>query len=167
MKLPTFLKLMLAAILLGGALGSAAAAKTTSVVTFGSKQGIILIDSRKSLAAYRLFESLNVPTQTSGLSQTKILAPDDGTFRISCMAVSTDYSCAIIVYAGTYAKLDFKTDSVELRLPASIAKTYGGLFNVAGKAQFDFETEDHRLRILWSGQGLTIICPGKRRAGDL
>ena len=166
MKLPICLRLFLAAVFVAGTFG-AAAARTTSVVTFGSKQRIILIDSRKSLAASRLFESLNVRTQTRGLSQTKVLAPNDGSFRISCMAVSTDYSCSVTVYAGTYAKLDFNTASVELRLPASIAKTYEGLFDVAGKVAFDFETVDHRLRIMWSGQGLTIIYPGKRRTGDL
>jgi hypothetical protein len=167
MKLTVFFGLVFAAVLMNAALFAPAVARTMSVVTFGSKQGIVLIDSRKSLAAYRLFESLNVPAETRGLSQVKILAPEDGSFRISCMAVSADYSCAVIVYPGAYAKLDFETDSVELRLPASAAKHYVGLFGAANKSRFDFETEDHRLRIAWSGQGLTIICPGRRRPRDL
>lgn len=138
------------------ALSAPVGARTISVVTFGSKQGIVIIDSNKSIAAYRLFESINAPVTTEGLRQTKILAPEDGLFRIACSAVGADYGCAVIVYASEHADLDFDTDRVELHLPAAIAKRYAGLF-ATGSDRFQFETEDGQLTITWAPDGLHIV----------
>ncbi len=135
---------------------TAAEARTTSVVTFGSKQGIVIIDSNGSIAAYRLFESLNAPVVSEGLRQTKILAPEDGLFRIACSAVGADYACSVIVYAGEHAELNFDTDRVELNLPGSIAKGYAKLFS-SDAGRFDFKTEDGLLRISWAPDGLHIV----------
>lgn len=154
----------LAAVLVSLATASAFAA-TTSVVTFESKQGIVLIDSRKSKAAYRLFESLNVPVKTVAFRQTKIFAPVDGSFRIACSAVSLDYSCAVIVYAGEHATLDFDTDRVELNLPADLAKGYVGVF--PNDNAFHLSTEDRRLTIDWSPHGLRIVAPGRGQGRDI
>jgi hypothetical protein len=67
--------LIFSAIVVEASLWAPAGARTMSVVIFGSKQGIVIIDSRKRLAAYRLFESLNVAAATRGLSQVKISPP--------------------------------------------------------------------------------------------
>ena len=140
-------------------------ARTISVVTFQSERGIVIIDSRDSKAAYRLFESLNVPVVSTGIRQTKIFAPPDGSFRIACSAVSTDYHCAVVVYASEYANLDFDTDRVELNLPATVAKTYIGIFQSAADT-FYFATEDGRLVLEWSPAGLHILgerpLPGEK-----
>lgn len=151
--------------ILVGIMPVSAFAATTSVVTFESRQGIVLIDSRKSKAAYRLFESLNVPVKTIALRQTKIFAPADGSFRIACSAVSLDYSCSVIVYAGEHATLDFDTDRVELNLPADLAKDYVGIF--PNDDVFHLSTEDRRLSIDWSPGGLRIVAPGRGKGRDI
>ena len=78
-------------------------AKTTSVVTFNSEYGLILIDSNRSRAAFDLFESLNVPVQNGFFYQTKIFAPKDKTFRIACTSYGASHVCAVIVYPSKYA----------------------------------------------------------------
>jgi hypothetical protein len=95
-----------------------------------------------------------------------IIAPPDGSFRIACTGQGADYACAVIVYAGRYAALDFDSDRVELTLPTAVAKTYEGVFDAPGGG-FHFETEDGRLTIDWSRDKLHILAPGKRRkAGE-
>ena len=130
-------------------------AKTVSVVTFNSEYGLILIDSKRSRAAYDLFETLNVPIQNGFYYQTKIFAPKDKSFRIACTAYGANHICAVIVYPSQYATLNFDTDEITLDLPSEIAKTYKGTFNNAPN-HFHFETEDKRLVIDWSEKGLKI-----------
>ena len=137
-------------------------ANTISVVAFESEYGVVLLDSLKSKAAFRLFESLNVDVENRVLAETKIFAPPDGSFRIACTGQGADYACAVIVYAGRYAALDFDSDRVELTLPTAVAKTYEGVFDARGGG-FHFETEDGRLTIDWSRDKLHILAPGKRR----
>lgn len=130
-------------------------AKTVSVVTFNSEYGLILIDSKRSRAAYDLFETLNVPIQNGFYYQTKIFAPKDKSFRIACTAYGANHICAVIVYPSQYATLNFDTDEITLDLPSNIARTYKGTFNNAPN-RFHFETEDKRLVIDWSEKGLKI-----------
>lgn len=137
-----------------------AEARTFSVVAFESEYGVVFLDSSESKAAFRLFESLNVEVKNNIISETKIFAPLDGSFRIACTGQGADYACAVMVYAGANAALDFATDRVELTLPTEIAKRYEGVFP-AGSDAFHFETEDGRLSIDWSRQGLHILCPGR------
>ena len=137
---------------------TAALAKTTSVVTFNSEEGIVLFDSLGSKAAYRLFESLNVPVEDHVVRQTKIFAPQDGTFRIVCSGFSASYVCAVVVYAGEFATLDFDSDNIALDLPGRLAKHYAEVFP-AEDGHFHFETEDGRLVIDWSPSGLHIAAP--------
>ncbi|MCZ7595055.1 MAG: hypothetical protein M5U16_09165 [Hyphomicrobium sp.] len=59
-------------------------ARTISVVAFASEYGVVLLDSLKSKAAFRLFESLNVEVENRVIAETKIFAPPDGSFRIAC-----------------------------------------------------------------------------------
>jgi|GEM_PF-5635911 len=132
-----------------------AKAKTTSVVTFNSEYGLILIDSIRSRAAFDLFESLNVPIQNGFFYQTKIFAPKDKTFRIACTAYGASHVCAVIVYPSEYADLNFDTDEIRLNLPAKFAKTYTDTFP-KDKKYFKFQTEDKRLKIDWSKNGLHI-----------
>lgn len=136
-----------------------AGAATHSVVTFGSDMGIVFFDSRGALAAYRMFESLNVPVRNRVTTEVKIFAPEDGSFRIACQARSADYACAVVVYPGAHARLDFDTDRVELDLPGNLAKAFDGVF-AATDGRFDFTTEDKRLSISWSPAGLHIISLG-------
>lgn len=155
---------LLFGVLIGLSAVETAAAKTFSVVTHGSETGIVLLDSRGSVAAYRLFERLNAPVETVGLRQTKIYAPEDKLFRIACSGVSVDYSCAVIVYKSPHAELDFETDRVELDLPPGIAARYRGAFRDAPDA-FHFETEDGRLIIDWRADGMRIVA-GKTPAEE-
>ena len=143
------------ALSLSGASAAPSSARTTSVVTFGSETGIVFLDSRDSIAAYRLFELLNAPVETVGVRQTKIYAPNDAFFRITCSAVSADYACAVIVYRNPHAVLDFDTDHIELDLPAEFARRYRGAF-LDAPDNFHFETEDGRLLIDWSVERLHI-----------
>jgi hypothetical protein len=152
-------KAMLLAALLGAA-GHGAAARTISVVAFQSEYGAVLLDSLDSTAAFRLFESLNVEVENHVLAETKVFAPQDGSFRIACTGRGADYGCAVMVYAGEHAKLDFDTDRVELNLPAEMSRAYQGVFDTKGDS-FHFETEDGRLTIDWSRSGLRIFAPGK------
>jgi hypothetical protein len=135
-------------------------ARTFSVVAFESEYGVVFFDSADSKAAFRLFEALNVEVENRVIAETKIFAPQDGSFRIACTGLGADYSCAVMVYAGRHAALDFDTDRVELTLPAELARHYEGVFPVVG-GQFHFETEDHRLRIDWSRDKLHILAHGK------
>jgi len=135
-------------------------ARTISVVAFQSEYGAVLLDSLESKAAFRLFESLNVEVENHVLAETKIFAPKDGSFRIACSGRGADYGCAVMVYPGAHAKLDFDTDRVELTLPPEMSRTYQGVFETKGGA-FHFETEDKRLTIDWSRDGLHILAPGK------
>lgn len=137
-----------------------AQARTISVVAFESEYGAVLLDSLESKAAFRLFESLNVEVQNHVLAETKIFAPKDGSFRIACTGRGADYGCAVVVYAGSHAKLDFDTDRVELTLPSEMSQRYQGVFETKGEV-FHFETEDGRLTIDWSRKGLHILAPGK------
>jgi hypothetical protein len=137
-----------------------AQARTISVVAFASEYGAVILDSLESMAAFRLFESLNVDVDNHVLAETKIFAPKDGSFRIACTGRGADYGCAVMVYAGEHARLDFDTDRVELTLPSELARTYKGVFDTQGGA-FHFETEDQRLTIDWSRDGLHILAPGK------
>lgn len=137
-----------------------AQARTISVVAFESEYGAVLLDSLESMAAFRLFESLNVEVENRVLAETKIFAPKDGSFRIACTGRGADYGCAVMVYAGKHAKLDFDTDRVELMLPSEMARAYQGVFETKGGA-FHFETEDERLTIDWSRDGLHILARGK------
>jgi len=147
-------------------IGQGADAKTISVVAFESEYGVVLLDSLGSKAAFRLFESLNVDVENRVIAETKIFAPPDGLFRIACTGQGADYACAVIVYAGRYAALDFDSDRVELTLPREIAQRYEGIFPAAVGA-FHFETEDERLTIDWSRDKLHILAPGKtRKAGE-
>ena len=148
----------LAVLLTAAAAGTFA--KTTSVVTFNSEEGIVLLDSLGSKAAYRLFESLNVPVEDHVVRQTKIFAPDDGTFRIVCSAFSASYVCAVVVYAGEFATLDFDRDEILLELPGHLARRYAPIFP-AENGRFRFRTEDGRLTIDWSPEGLRILAPGQ------
>ncbi len=144
-----------------GVLGpQGAQAKTISVVAFESEYGAVILDSLESMAAFRLFESLNVEVQNHVLAETKIFAPKDGSFRIACTGRGADYGCAVMVYAGEHAKLDFDTDRVELTLPSEMARDYKGIFDAKG-GTFHFQTEDKRLTIDWSRNGLHILAPGK------
>lgn len=129
--------------------------KTTSVVAFNSEYGLILIDSIHSRAPFDLFESLNVPVQNGFSYQTKIFAPPDKSFRIACTAYGASHICAVIVYPGKYANLNFDTDEISLDLPGKIAKTYANKFPKE-KTSFNFQTEDKRLIINWSKSGLSI-----------
>lgn len=139
-----------------------AQARTISVVAFQSEYGAVLLDSLESMAAFRLFESLNVDVENHVLAETKIFAPKDGSFRIACTGRGADYGCAVMVYAGNYAKLDFDTDRVELTLPSELSQRYQGVFETRAKdGAFHFETEDGRLTIDWSRDGLHILAPGK------
>jgi hypothetical protein len=151
-----------AALIAGSApVCSSAQARTISVVA-------VLLDSLESKAAFRLFESLNVEVENHVLAETKIFAPKDGSFRIACTGQGADYGCAVMVYAGKHAKLDFETDQVELTLPPEMARSYGGVFETQGDG-FHFETEDKRLTIDWSREGLHILAPGRtqlRRPGE-
>lgn len=158
------LSFLSACILLLGA--NDAGARSRSIVTFEAKMGIVFVDSKKSLAAYRLFESLNVPVTTEFMRQVKIFAPEDGTFRIACEAVSTDYACAVIVYAGEHATLDFKTDHVELHLPAKLSKLYAGIFPKKDDG-FHFTTEDKKLSIDWTPSGLHIESHERGKGRDI
>ena len=135
-------------------------AKTTSVVAFESEYGVVLLDSLGSKAAFRLFESLNIDVENRVIAETKIFAPPDGSLRIACTGQGADYACAVVVYAGKYASLDFDSDRVELTLPDAVAKNYEGVFEAPGGA-FHFTTEDRRLSIDWSRDGLHILSPGK------
>jgi hypothetical protein len=137
-----------------------AQAKTISVVAFESEYGAVLLDSLESMAAFRLFESLNVGVENHVLAETKIFAPKDGSFRIACTGRGADYGCAVMVYAGEHAKLDFDTDRVELTLPPEMARSYKDVFETKS-GRFHFETEDKRLTIDWSRDGLHILAPGK------
>jgi hypothetical protein len=139
-----------------------AEAKTFSVVAFESEYGVVFLDSSESKAAFRLFESLNVEVKNNVISETKIFAPLDGSFRIACTGQGADYACAVMVYAGAHATLDFDTDRVELTLPAELARYYEGIFPATDGA-FHFETEDHRLTMDWSRERLHIVCPGRPR----
>jgi hypothetical protein len=130
-------------------------AKTTSVVTFNSEYGLILIDSIRSRAAFDLFESLNVPVQNGFFYQTKIFAPKDKTFRIACTSYGASHVCAVIVYPSEYANLNFDTDEIRLNLPAKFAKKYTDTFP-KDKSSFQLQTEDKRLLINWSRNGLRI-----------
>ena len=130
-------------------------AKTTSVVSFQSKYGLILINSIRSRAAFDLFESLNVPVKNGVFVQTKIFAPKDNTFRIICNAYGANHVCAIMVYPGKFASLNFETDEISLSLPASYAKKYANRF-AKDKSSFTLRTEDRRLLIYWSKMGLRI-----------
>ena len=130
-------------------------AKTTSVVSFQSKYGLILINSIRSRAAFDLFESLNVPVKNGVFVQTKIFAPKDISFRIACTAYGANHICVVIIYPSQYASLNFDTDEIKLKLPGTIAKNYAGTFLNAPK-HFHFETEDKRLVIDWSTKGLSI-----------
>ncbi|GJM03837.1 MAG: hypothetical protein DHS20C08_23380 [Rhodomicrobium sp.] len=132
-----------------------ARARTTSVVTFNSEYGLILIDSMRSRAAFDLFESLNVPIKYGFFYQTKIFAPKDKSFRIACTAYGANHVCAVIVYPGKFATLDFDTDEIRLNLPATIARNYDGKFPKK-QGSFHLETEDKRLIIDWSIEGLSI-----------
>lgn len=137
-------------------------ARTISVVAFASEYGVVLLDSLKSKAAFRLFESLNVEVENRVIAETKIFAPPDGSFRIACTGQGADYACAVVVYAGSYADLDFDSDRVELTVPSGMAKTYDGIFDAPG-GEFHFETEDGRLTIDWSRDRLHILAPGRTR----
>lgn len=137
-----------------------AEARTFSVVAFESEYGVVFLDSAESKAAFRLFEALNVDVENRVIAETKIFAPQDGSFRIACTGQGAGYSCAVIVYAGRHAALDFDTDRVELSLPGEIARHYEGVFP-APVGTFHFETEDHRLTIDWSRDRLHILCPGR------
>lgn len=140
-------------------------ARTISVVAFASEYGVVLLDSLKSKAAFRLFESLNVEAENRVIAETKIFAPADGLFRIACTGRGADYACAVVVYAGSYAALDFDSDRVELKLPSAVAKAYEGVFDAPG-GEFHFGTEDGRLTIDWSRDRLHILAPGRtRKAG--
>ncbi len=141
-------------------IGEGAQARTTSVVAFESEYGAVLLDSLESKAAFRLFESLNVEVENHVLAETKIFAPSDGSFRIACTGQGGDYGCAVMVYAGQHAKLDFDSDRVELTLPPEMSRRYQGVFETQSGA-FHFETEDKRLTIDWSRDGLHILAPGK------
>jgi hypothetical protein len=157
-----------AALVVGAAVCSSAQARTISVVAFQSEYGAVLLDSLESKAAFRLFESLNVEVENHVIAETKIFAPKDGSFRIACTGQGADYGCAVVVYAGKHAKLDFDTDRVELTLPPELARSYGGVFETQGDG-FHFETEDKRLTIDWSREGLHILAPGRtqlRRPGE-
>jgi len=142
------------------ALMDKAEARTFSVVAFESEYGVVLLDSAESKAAFRLFEALNVDVQNRFVAETKIFAPQDGSFRIACTGQGADYSCAVMVYAGRHAALDFDTDRVELTLPGEIARHYEGAFS-APAGSFHFETEDRRLTIDWSRERLHILCAGR------
>jgi hypothetical protein len=141
-------------------------AKTISVVAFKSEYGAVLLDSLESMAAFRLFESLNVDVQNHVLAETKIFAPKDGSFRIACTGRGADYGCAVMVYPGKHAKLDFDTDRVELTLPSDMARAYKGVFETKSD-HFHFETEDKRLTIDWSRNGLHILAPGKTQKKEV
>jgi hypothetical protein len=142
-----------------------AQARTFSVVAFQSEYGVVLLDSAQSKAAFRLFEALNVAVENRVVAETKIFAPTDGSFRIACTGSGADYACAVTVYAGAHATLDFDSDKVELTLPGELARRYEGVFPAAGGG-FHFETEDERLTIDWSRERLHILAPGKtQRAG--
>lgn len=130
-------------------------AKTTSVVSFQSKYGLILIDSIRSRAAFDLFESLNVPVKNGAFYQTKIFAPTDNTFRIICNAYGARHVCAIMVYPGEFASLNFETDEISLSLPPRYARKYINKF-AKDKNSFNLRTEDRRLLIYWSNLGLRI-----------
>lgn len=130
-------------------------AKTTSVVSFQSKYGLILINSIRSRSAFDLFESLNVPVKNGAFYQSKIFAPKDNTFRIICNAYGANHVCAIMVYPGKFARLNFDTDEISLSLPASYAKNYVNRF-AKNKSSFTLRTEDRRLLIYWSKLGLRI-----------
>ena len=149
------LTLFCAVLLTGIAQNTSLRAKTTSVVTFNSEYGLILIDSIHSRAAFDLFETLNVPVQNGFYFQTKIFAPKDKSFRIACTAYGANHICAVIIYPSQYASLNFDTDEIKLKLPGTIAKNYAGTFLNAPK-HFHFETEDKRLVIDWSTKGLSI-----------
>jgi hypothetical protein len=149
-----------AACLTGIGAHEGAEARTISVVAFESEYGAVLLDSLESMAAFRLFESLNVAVENHVLAETKIFAPRDGSFRIACTGRGADYGCAVMVYAGKHAKLDFDTDRVELSLPSEVAGRYKGVFDTKSD-RFHFETEDKRLTIDWSRGGLHILAPGK------
>lgn len=140
--------------------GEPVEARTQSVVTFGSRAGIVFLDSLGSTAAFKLFESLRAPVVNRLVSQTKIVAPADGTFRIACTGYSADYVCAIIIYRGEHASLDFKTDRIELTLPGDIARAYGSFFE-ARNSRFHFETEDGRLVIDWSPEQMHVLYPAR------
>jgi hypothetical protein len=137
-----------------------AEARTFSVVAFESEYGVVFLDSAESKAAFRLFEALNVDVENRVIAETKIFAPQDGSFRIACTGQGADYACAVMVYAGQHAALDFDTDRVELTLPGEMARHYEGVFP-APVGTFHFETEDHRLTIDWSRDRLHILCPGR------
>ena len=141
-------------------IGRSADAKTISVVAFESEYGVVLLDSLSSKAAFRLFESLNVDVENRFIAETKIFAPPDGSFRIACTAQGADYACAVVVYAGKYASLDFDSYRVELTLPTPLARTYEGVFEAPGGG-FHLETEDGRLTIDWSRDKLHILAPGR------
>ncbi len=143
-----------------------AQAKTISVVAFESEYGAVLLDSLESKAAFRLFESLNVAVENHVIAETKIFAPKDGSFRIACTGQGGDYGCAVVVYPGAHAKLDFDTDRVELTLPSEMSRAYKGVFETKGDA-FHFETEDKRLTIDWSREGLHILAPGKTQKKEV
>lgn len=150
-----WLALLLSPLVLFMSLIQPANAKTTSVVTFNSEYGLILIDSNRSRAAFDLFESLNVPIKNGFFYQTKIFAPKDKTFRIACTAYGASHVCAVIVYPSEYASLNFDTDEIRLNLPAEYARKYEGTFP-KGKNSFKLQTEDKRLLINWSKNGLHI-----------
>ncbi len=150
-----WLVILLSPLLLFISPAQSANAKTTSVVTFNSEYGLILIDSNRSRAAFDLFESLNVPVQNGFFYQTKIFAPKDKTFRIACTAYGASHVCAVIVYPSEYASLNFDTDEIRLNLPAKYAKKYTNTFP-KGKNSFTLLTEDKRLLINWSKNGLRI-----------
>lgn len=153
-----FMKLLAAMLLVSAFLlnnTTESRARTTSVVAFNSEYGLVLIDSIRSRAAFDLFESLNVPIKYGFYYQTKIFAPKDKSFRIACTAWGANHVCAVIVYPGKFATLDFDTDEIRLNLPAEIARKYEGKFPQKD-GSFHLETEDKRLIIDWSVKGLKI-----------
>lgn len=157
------LSFLTAAICLG-LTAAPGAAKTITVVTFNSEEGIIMLDSIKSMLPYRLFETLDARVKNDFLTQSKVYHAAGNEFRIACAGLSLDYTCAVFVYAGPHADLDFDTDMIRMRLPIETSARYAADLSPDGEP-LEIVSEDGRFALTWSeGKPLTItgLPPGDR-----
>ena len=128
-------------------------AKTYSVVTFNSEEGIIFVDGIDSTEAFHFFENLQAPIHFNYGTEIKKFVSKDEKFKVTCSAAGK-YMCAIIVYPQKEAVLDFDTNEVKLSVSGDKAKDYDAF-------EKDFISKDGRLKVLKSENGLEISFPGQ------
>ena len=127
-------------------------ARTYSVVTFNSEEGIIFIDGQAKEGAYDIFEALAVDVTIRGGAIKKLYTSKDKKLKISC---DGPLMCAIIVYPSNNAVLDFDTNAVHLVVNASDIENYSDLF------RGDFSYNHEGLIIEKNAKNLTISFEGQ------